>query len=149
LKYYIRILLIIIVLFSSNRNLFSQVYSIDVKAKASHHFSIKKIFNNPERKERRKQKKIDRDKDKKIIKDARNERKNVKKYWKTLDKPKEMAANRKVLHRMKKDLRKSQRINKNKNPDNFFVRLSRKKIKLPKISTSKLHWPWAKKSSNE
>ena len=78
-----------------------------------------------------------------------NEIKTKKRFWKKIDKPKELATDRKVHKRMRKNLKKAERINKNKHQDNFLVRLSRKKIKLPQISKTKIHWPWTKKSSSE
>ncbi len=145
----ISILLITVIVLSIPEGMLSQVHSIDVKPKTSQQFSFKKIFGNHGGKEKRKHNREERKHYREIKKESRLQRKAVKKYWKTMDRPKEMAANRKVVHRMKKDLRKAQRINNNKHPDNFFTRLSRKKIKLPQISTTKIHWPWTKKKESE
>lgn len=123
----------------------AQPHSIDVKPKKTVHFSLKKIFQR-EPKEVRKAKKEQRKKEKAA---HYNEIKTKKRFWKKVDKPKELAANRKVHRRMRKNLKKAERINKNKHQDNLIVRLSRKKIKLPQILKTKIHWPWTKKSSNE
>jgi len=123
----------------------AQPHSIDVKPKKTSHFSLKKIFQR-EPKEVRKAKKEQRKKEKAA---NYNEIKTKKRFWKKVDKPKELATDRKVHRRMRKNLKKAERINKNKHQDNFIVRMSRKKIKLPHISLPKIHWPWTKKSSNE
>lgn len=123
----------------------AQPHSIDVKPKKTFHFSLKKIFQR-EPKQVRKAKKEQRKKEKAA---HYNEIKTKKRFWKKVDKPKELATDRKVHRRMRKNLKKAERINKNKHQDNFIVRLSRKKIKLPQISKTKIHWPWTKKSSNE
>ena len=123
----------------------AQPHSIDVKPKKTVHFSLKKIFQR-EPKQVRKAKKEQRKKEKSA---HYNEIKTKKRFWKKVDKPKELATDRKVHRRMRKNLKKAERINKNKHQDNFIVRLSRKKIKLPQISKTKIHWPWTKKSSNE
>ena len=123
----------------------AQPHSIDVKPQKTVHFSLKKIFQR-EPKQVRKAKKEQRKKEKSA---HYNEIKTKKRFWKKVDKPKELATDRKVHRRMRKNLKKAERINKNKHQDNFIVRLSRKKIKLPQISKTKIHWPWTKKSSNE
>jgi len=141
LKYF---LLIVVMCFAFSS--FSQVYSVDVKPQEKRStFSLKKIFQR-EPKEVRKAKREQRKKEKKA---TYNELKVKKKYWKRVDKPKEIGTDRKVYRRMKKNLKRAERIQKNKNPDNKLVQLSRKKIKLPKISDTKIQWPWTKKSSNE
>ncbi|NSW44521.1 MAG: hypothetical protein HPY79_01650 [Bacteroidales bacterium] len=123
----------------------AQPHSIDIKPKHKSHFSIKKIFQR-EPKEVRKAKKEQRKKEKAA---SYNEIKTKKRFWKKVDRPKELATDKKVHRRMRKNLKKAERINKNKHTDNFIVRMSRKKIKLPHISIKKIHWPWTKKSSNE
>lgn len=123
----------------------AQPHSIDVKPKKTNHFSLKKIFQR-EPKAVRKAKKEQRKKEKAA---NYNEIKTKKRFWKKIDKPNELATDKKVYRRMRKNLKKAERINKNKHQDNFIVRLSRKKIKLPQISKTKIHWPWTKKSSNE
>lgn len=123
----------------------AQPHSIDVKPKKTTHISLKKIFQR-EPKEVRKAKKKQRKKEKAS---NYNEIKTKKRFWKKVNKPKELATDKKVHRRMQKNLKKAERINKNKHQDNLIVRLSRKKIKLPQISKTKIHWPWTKKSSNE
>lgn len=142
-----RCVFIIIVFYTmlAYQSVLAQPHSIDVKPKKTSHFSLKKIFQR-EPKEVRKAKKEQRKKEKAA---NYNEIKTKKRFWKKVDKPKELATDRKVHRRMRKNLKKAERINKNKHQDNLIVRLSRKKIKLPQISKTKIHWPWTKKSSNE
>lgn len=103
------------------------------------HLHLRTLFKkNPQKKADRKTKKDDKKK-------QRNEIKTEKKYWKHVDHPKEKGTNRKVVKRMKKNLRIANRHNHNKHTETKIKRLSRKKIKLPKISTTKIHWPWMKK----
>lgn len=119
----------------------SQRHSIDrtPEKKIQIHLHLKTIFKkDPQKKANRKAKK---DKKKK----SRNEIKTEKKYWKHVDHPNEKGTNKKVVRRMKKDLRVAKRHNHNKHTETKIKRLSRKKIKLPKISTTKIHWPWKKK----
>lgn len=123
----------------------SQPHSIDVKPKKTVHFSLRKIFQR-EPKAIRKARKEEKKKEKAA---NYNEIKTKKRFWKKVDKPKELATDHKVHKRMRKNLKKAEKINKNKHQDNFFVRLSRKKIKLPQISKTKIHWPWTKKSSSD
>ncbi len=121
----------------------SQPYSIDIPPKTTQKISFRKIFQR-EPKEIRKAKREQRKKEKK---ENYNEIKTKKKYWKRVNKPEELGTNRKIHKRMKKNLRRAERINKNKHPDSFFVRMSKKKIKLPKIYLN-IKWPWTKKLSN-
>ncbi|OFX28937.1 MAG: hypothetical protein A2X08_10555 [Bacteroidetes bacterium GWA2_32_17] len=119
----------------------SQRHSIDrpPEKKIQIHIHLKTIFKkNPQNKVDRKTKKEERKK-------QRNEIKTEKKYWKHVDNSKEKGTNRKVVKRMKKNLKIANRHNHNKHNETKIKRLSRKKIKLPKISTTKIHWPWMKK----
>jgi hypothetical protein len=123
----------------------SQVYSVDKEPQKKLTFNIhlKGLFKTNE------QKKAVRKKRKEENKSSRNEIKTKKKYWKHLDRPKELGTDKKVVKRMKKNLRVSKRVNHNKHKEGTVKRLSRKKIKLPKISISKIHWPWTKKASSD
>jgi len=119
----------------------SQRHSIDrpPEKKIEIHLHLKNLFKkDAQKKAYRKTKKEEKKK-------LRNEIKTEKKYWKHVDHPKEKGTNRKVVKRMKKDLKIANRHNRNKHTETKIKRLSRKKIKLPKISTTKIHWPWMKK----
>ncbi len=119
----------------------SQRYSIDKPPKKQIHTNIhlKTIFKkNPQKIAARKTKKEEKKKE-------RNEIKEEKKNWKHVDHPKEKGTDKRVVRRMKKDLRIAERHNHNKPTETKIKRLSRKKIKLPKISNTKIHWPWKKK----
>lgn len=142
---FIQIVFIAFLFFSSYKVAISQPYSIDVKPKKTIHFSFRKIFHR-EPKAIRKARKQEEKKEKLA---NYNEIKTKKRFWKKVDRPKELSTNKKIYKRMKKNLKKAERINKNKHQDNFFVRLSRKKFKLPQISKTKIHWPWTKKSLND
>ncbi len=120
---------------------FSQRGSIDngQKKQFQTHIHLRTLFKkNPQKKAERKAKKDEKKK-------QRNEIKIEKKYWKHVDHPNEKGTNKKVVKRMKKNLRIANRHNHNKHTETKIKRLSRKKIKLPKISTTKIHWPWKKK----
>jgi len=120
---------------------YSQRYSIDKppQNKLNFHIHLKTLFKkNPQRKAERKAKKEEKKK-------SWNERKTEKKYWKHVDHPKEKGSDRRVVRRMKKNMKIAERHNHNKHTESKIKRLSRKKIKLPKISVTKLHWPWKKK----
>ena len=123
----------------------AQRYSMDKPIKHKIHINIhfKTLFKaDPQKKAERKKKSESR-------KASRNEIKTEKKYWKHHDKPKDISTNRKIVRRMKKNLRIAERHNHNKFTETKIKRLSRKKIKLPKISTTKIHWPWTKKQPEE
>ena len=136
----ISIILIVVALFLPLTGI-SQRHSIDRPQQKQFqiHLHLKSIFKkNPQKKAERKTKKENKKKE-------RNEIKVEKKYWKHVDHPKEKGTNRKVVRRMKKNLRIANRHNHNKHTETKIKRLSRKKIKLPNISITKLHWPWKKK----
>jgi hypothetical protein len=123
----------------------AQRYSVDrePRKKVNLHISFKGMFKADPVKKENKKKERDR------RKATREEAKLKKSYWKHLDHPKEISTNKRVYKRMKQNLRRAERQNDNKPKDGFFKRLSHKKIKLPKITTKKIRWPWTKKSSND
>ncbi len=120
----------------------AQRYSIDKapEKKLQWNIHLKGLFKKNEAK------KTERKNRKEEKKKGYNEIKTFKKNWKHIDHPKEMSSKRKVVKRMRKDLKFAKRVNHNKHKEGAVKRLSRKKIKLPKISLSKIHWPWTKKS---
>lgn len=123
----------------------AQRYSIDKapERKLKSNIHLKALFTkNPQKKADRKNRKLQK-------KSSKNELKTNKKYWKKKDHPNELSTNKKVVKRMKKNLRVAKRLNHNKHKEGTVKRLSRKKIKLPKISISKIRWPWTKKVSND
>ncbi len=133
-------LISILLVFGSNITI-AQPYSVDrpPEKKLEWNIHLKGLFKkNPAKKAARKSKKDSK-------KTFRNEKKTQKKYWKKVDKPKEKGTNRKVVRRMRKNLKISERHNHHKNTETRIKRLSRKKIKLPKLSDTKIHWPWKKK----
>ena len=142
----IRIAFLILIVISFNSSFVrGQRYSVDHAPAKKIQWNIhpKKLFKkNPQRKAERKKRKEEKRK-------GYNEIRTFKKNWKKIDHPKELGTKRKVVKRMKKNLKVSKRINNNKHKDGAVKRLSRKKIKLPKISMSKIRWPWTKKPSNE
>jgi hypothetical protein len=126
-------------------NLSAQRYSIDKapEKKLKMNIHLKGLFKKNDLKKKQRQKK------KETRKNGRNEIRTFKKNWKKIDHPKELSSKRKVVKRMKKNLKITKRVNHNKHKEGVVKRLSRKKIKLPKISITKIRWPWTKKSSQE
>ena len=123
----------------------AQPYSVDrpPEKKLQWNIHLKGLFKkNPVKKAARKSKKD-------LKKSSRNEKKAQIKYWKKADKQKEKGTNRKVVRRMKKNMRIAERHNHNKHTETKIKRLSRKKIKLPKLSDTKIHWPWKKKAVSD
>jgi len=139
---------LIFIVFTSTFNVQAQSYSIDKPPQRKLQFHIH-FKSGEQAKAERVQKKAARKKNKDMNKASRNEIKSVKKYWKHVDHPKELGTKRKVVKRMRKDLRVANRINHNKHKEGFIKRLSKIKIKLPKISMTKIHWPWMKKTSTD
>ena len=142
---FIGFILFLLFVISFSSQVTAQKYSIDrgPQKKLQWNFHPKALFKKDEvKRTERKQRKEEKKK-------AKNELKIFKKNWKRLDHPKELGSKRKVVKRMKKNLKVAKRVNHNKHKESKVKRLSRKKIKLPKISITKIHWPWMKKSSNE
>lgn len=140
-KFSVLTVLILIILVFRPSFIIAQPYSIDrpPENKLKWNIHLKGMFKkNPAKKAERKKRK-------ETKATTRNERKTQKKYWKKVDKPKEKGTNRKVVKRMRKNLRIADRHNHNKHTETKIKRLSRKKIKLPKLSNTKIHWPWKKK----
>lgn len=136
---------VILFMLISASDVLPQKYSVDHAPKKHIRIKIrpKQIFKRDqvkkaEKAQRKKQKKAEYD-----------EIKTKKKFWKKLDRPKELGLKRKVYKRMKKNLKLSERINKNKHRETAVKRMSRKKIKLPKISITKINWPWKKRISSD
>ncbi|MCX7954014.1 MAG: hypothetical protein N3A01_02360 [Bacteroidales bacterium] len=121
-------------------------YSID-HVKPSTENRIKFNFPTKEEREIRKLQRKEKKKQREAQKAQKLQEKLKKQYWKTYNKSNEIGTNQSVYKRMKKNQRKAEKIQHNKPVENFFVRMSRKKIKLPKISITKLEWPWKKKQS--
>ncbi|MBI5539641.1 MAG: hypothetical protein HY951_06250 [Bacteroidia bacterium] len=135
---------LVLIVFGSN-GIIAQPYSVDrpPQNKFAWNFHIKTVFKKNPAKE------AERKKQKDLKKSTRNEKKNQKKYWKRVDNPKEKGTNKKVVRRMKKNLRIAERHNHNKHTETKIKRLSRKKIKLPKLSDTKIRWPWKKKANSD
>lgn len=114
-----------------NTPFLAQRYSMDAGSKKRSEFSFKKIFrSNPAKK------KIRQD-NRKIKKSAKYEKKAIKKYWKTHDHPEELGKDQRVYKRMKKNLKKSDRINQGKHPDNFFKRMFWPKRETKRVKEKK------------
>ena len=146
IKNFLLILVILVfIAVSSVFNTQAQSYSIDKapQKKLQSNIHLKGLFKSNE------QKKAVRKKKKEDKKSSRNEIKTFKKNWKRIDHPKELSSKKKVVKRMRKNLRVANRLNHNKHKEGLIKRVSKKKIKLPKINISKIHWPWTKKSSND
>ncbi|PKP21985.1 MAG: hypothetical protein CVU05_05610 [Bacteroidetes bacterium HGW-Bacteroidetes-21] len=124
-------LLFIAMLFATNEG-FSQRYKPDQKIRKK--FSLTKVFKkDPGRKTARKERKKNRKESRKIDKAAKYEKKAIKKYWKTRDHPDEVSTNKRVFKRMKKNLNKSDRINKGKHPDSWLKRALRPKRETKRV----------------
>lgn len=140
-KYSVLVAIALIILVFDSNTVTAQRYSIDrgPQKKIEWNIHLRSIFRkNPGRI-------AERAKQKELKKASKNEKKTNKKYWKLANHPKEKGTNKKVYKRMKKDLRIAERHNNHKTTETKLKRLSRKKIKLPKLTNTKIHWPWKKK----
>lgn len=122
----------------------AQRYSVDRGPRKGIHFNLKGIFKkDPERKAARKE-------ERKKDRSARYDKKAVKKYWKTMDHPKEIKTDQRVYKRMKKNLRKSDRINQGKHPDSWLKRMFQpkrdtKRVRQKNDQGKRTLWPFKKK----
>jgi len=144
-KFILFTLAVLCVCYFTVSNVSAQRYSIDKapEKKLQWNIHLKGLFKKNDGKKKAREKR------KEEKKKGYNEIRTFKKNWKHIDHPKEMGTKRKVVKRMKKNLKMTKRLNHNKHKEGAVKRLSRKKIKLPKISISKIRWPWTKKSSQE
>jgi len=131
---YLKILFLLFVLsFFCLPHANSQRYNIDQGPKKKVQIvSFKKIFKkkDPAQKQSRKD-------EKKLRRSARYEKKAIKKYWKTYDHPKEVKSDQRVYKRMKKNLKKSDRINQGRHPDPWVTRIFKPKRETKRVSDKK------------
>lgn len=111
----------------------AQRYSVDAEPqkKLKLKVSPKKMFRkNPEKKAVRKE-------EKKKKRSAKYEKKAIKKYWKTYDHPKEVKTDQRVYKRMKKNLKRSDRINQGQHPDPLVKRMFHPKRETKRVKENR------------